>query len=244
MKKRVSVVLPAYNEQKYIARTLESIKNQDYPEPFEIIVCDNASTDNTAKIAKSFNAKVTKESKKGTRFAYDKAIKLAKGDIIAVTNADVVLPRNWLSTLVSYYKDPKIVAVGTHVKFFNAPFYVNILWAILVILGNILIKLNLMGGVKERTFWGASMSCTKKAYKEVGGFNHGVDTNEDMIFTLLLRKIGKAPYIYDPVVLLDGRRYNKGLTNILKNWWVGIGLNSLSISFTNKAIRKKFKDIR
>jgi len=51
----ISVVIPAFNEENFIAKTLESLLNQDFKD-FEIIVVDNNSTDQTAEIAKKFGA--------------------------------------------------------------------------------------------------------------------------------------------------------------------------------------------
>ena len=50
---KISVIIPAYNEEQYLGKTLEAVLAQDYPD-FEVIVVDNASTDGTAKIARSF----------------------------------------------------------------------------------------------------------------------------------------------------------------------------------------------
>jgi len=52
----VSVVIPAHNEEIYLLSCLESIKNQDYAGEYEVIVVDNASTDNTAQIARDWGA--------------------------------------------------------------------------------------------------------------------------------------------------------------------------------------------
>ena len=57
----VSVVIPAYNEENYLLSCLESIKKQDYAGEYEVIVVDNASTDNTAQIALAWGAKIVYE---------------------------------------------------------------------------------------------------------------------------------------------------------------------------------------
>jgi len=61
---KISVVIPAYNEEKLLKKTLESIRDQ-IEKPFEIIVVDNNSTDKTAQVAKKMGAIVIKEVKQG-----------------------------------------------------------------------------------------------------------------------------------------------------------------------------------
>ena len=96
----VSVVIPAHNEEKFITKTLQSLKSQNYGGKIEIIVVDNASTDKTAKIAKRFGAKVIFENRKGVQFARQTGFEAAQGVYIASTDADSILPSNWLKQLV------------------------------------------------------------------------------------------------------------------------------------------------
>lgn len=212
----VSVVIPAYNEELNIAKTLESISKQDYTGKIEVVVCDNNSTDRTAGIAEENGARVVKETQKGTRFAYDRAMKESKGEIIIATNADTLVPTNWISRIVETYEDKEVVGVGTRVKFYNAPKWVN---TYLNISNN---KLNI-----KPAMWGTSLSCRRSVYDKVGGFNHGVNTNEDAVFTLLIEKFGKVKILSDVVVEMDGRRFNKGTFSAAREWFKGYGLNSL-----------------
>ncbi len=214
---KVSVVIPAYNEELLIGQTLETLKQQDYPYPFEIVVCDNNSTDRTGEIATSMGAKVVVEKTKGTRFAYDKGMKESSGDIILVTNADTRLPKNWISKILQAYEDPEVVGVGTYVKFYNAPGYVDKFFALMRFLN------------PKDALWGPSMSCRRWVYDKVGGFNHGVNTNEDAIFSLLIEKFGKVKVLHDVYVEMDGRRFNNGFTNSIKQWAKSYGLNSIYI---------------
>lgn len=98
MKKRpaVSVVIPAYNEERYLAACLTSLQKQTLKN-FETIVVDNNSTDKTAEIARRFGAKVVKELKQGIIPARERGFREAKAEIIARTDADtIVAPYNKL----------------------------------------------------------------------------------------------------------------------------------------------------
>jgi len=101
---RVSVLVPAYNEEKYIHRTLAALVTQDYPD-YEIIVTNNASSDGTALVVQTFinqqpvtGVQITliHESRKGTNYARESARKQAGGQIIAQMDADCVPASNWL----------------------------------------------------------------------------------------------------------------------------------------------------
>ena len=96
----VSVVIPAYDEEDYLLACLESIRKQDYAGKYEVIVVDNASTDNTARLARDWGAKVVHESKRSTACARQKGAEVATGKIIAFIDADTRAPGHWLSTIV------------------------------------------------------------------------------------------------------------------------------------------------
>src|SRR5215470_14651193 len=63
--KRVSVVVPAYNEEELLPRCLSALRGQDYAGEIEIIVVDNASTDGTSRVASAYGVTVVAESKRG-----------------------------------------------------------------------------------------------------------------------------------------------------------------------------------
>lgn len=212
----VSVVIPAYNEELVLSKTLETVFAQDYPGKFEVVVSNNNSTDRTAEIAQQAGARVVTEPRKGTRFAYDRGMKESTGELILVTNADVRLPSNWISRIVETYADPEVVGVGTRVKFYDAPRWIN---TFLDIANN---KLN-----PKKAMWGVSLSCRRWVYEQVGGFDHGVNTNEDAVFTLLIEKFGVVRILDDVVVEMDGRRFNNGFASAVREWAKSYGLNSL-----------------
>lgn len=108
----ISVVIPAFNEEKRIASCLKSLQSQTV-EPYEIIVVDNNSTDKTSEIAKSMGAKVIIETHKGVSYARNKGFREAKGDIIARTDADTIVPSNWIESINAHFeKDKKLDALS------------------------------------------------------------------------------------------------------------------------------------
>ena len=122
---RVSIIVPAYNEEKFIARTLETLKNQTYRD-YEIIVVNNNSTDNTEKIAKEHVDKVFLEKEKGYHNAVNRGVREAKGDIITFCDADSLYPKNWLKKIIHEFdKDSEVVAVYGTAKFHDYNIIVN-----------------------------------------------------------------------------------------------------------------------
>ena len=91
----ISFLMPALNEEDALPVVIKSIpvsKLKTVGYSVEIVVVDNASTDNTAKVAKKLGARVVKERKRGYGSAYKKGFKSVKGDIIITGDADNTYP--------------------------------------------------------------------------------------------------------------------------------------------------------
>lgn len=103
----VSIVVPAYNAEKYIADAIESVLRQTYPY-FELIIVDDASTDRTAEVVQSFSDQRIKlirhASNKGPGAARNTAIEAASGKWMAVLDADDQWKANRLERLVNILK--------------------------------------------------------------------------------------------------------------------------------------------
>lgn len=102
-KPKISVVIPVYNGEKTLGQCLSSVLNQAY-EDYEVIVVDNNSTDRTKWIIKEFQKQDTKvkyvfEAARGRGCARNAGINNSSGDIIAMTDADCIVPQDWLELL-------------------------------------------------------------------------------------------------------------------------------------------------
>jgi len=115
---KVSIVIPAHNEEKYIAATLEAIAGQG---AFEVIVVDNASTDNTFSVAGRFrDVKVLREQRKGVQVARETGRLEARGNIFAYLDADSIAPENWLRKGLAFFLDSGVVAVSGPYDYYDA----------------------------------------------------------------------------------------------------------------------------
>lgn len=102
----LSVIMPIYNEEKYIAKCLDSILEQDYPkEDMELLLCDGMSKDRTREIIAEYQEKypwiqLLDNPKKIAPCAMNVGIKASKGDVIIRLDAHVTYPNNYFSLLV------------------------------------------------------------------------------------------------------------------------------------------------
>ncbi|HRV96121.1 MAG TPA: glycosyltransferase [Anaerolineae bacterium] len=97
----ISVIIPNYNHGQYIIDAIDSILRQDYHN-YEIIVIDDGSTDNTGKIVAKYGDKVNYiwQENQGLSAARNHGIRLAKGDFIALLDADDIYEPDFMSTLI------------------------------------------------------------------------------------------------------------------------------------------------
>ncbi len=109
---KASIVIPAFNEEASLGRTIESALAQEYPD-FEVIVVNNASTDRTETIARGFpGVAVVNEFRKGLLWAREAGRRTASGALIANMDADCLPDRDWLSKGVGYFDDPGVSAIS------------------------------------------------------------------------------------------------------------------------------------
>jgi glycosyltransferase involved in cell wall biosynthesis len=122
---QLSIVIPAYNEEDFLPRCLESIKAQVDAPSYEIIVVDNNSSDTTPYIAKKFGARLISEMQPGVVFARQAGLQAAKGDIVISTDADTYFASDWLKNIGTFFElNTKAAGLAGHYHFVKGP-----LWA-------------------------------------------------------------------------------------------------------------------
>ncbi|HUN64342.1 MAG TPA: glycosyltransferase [Candidatus Sulfotelmatobacter sp.] len=110
---KVTVYIPAYNVAEFLARAIDSLRNQTLP-PAEILVVDDGSTDNSAEIAAGY-PQVTllrHDQNKGLGAARNTALHAANSELLAALDADCVAAATWLAELAANLSDAAIVGVG------------------------------------------------------------------------------------------------------------------------------------
>jgi len=119
-----SIVIPCYNEARYIADTLRSLQAQTYKGKYEIIVVDNNCTDNTATIAKSFGVEVVSEKNPGVCWARQKGTEVARGEIAISVDADTLYEPTWLQKIANNFaKHPNAIGVAGPCRYKDGPIW-------------------------------------------------------------------------------------------------------------------------
>jgi glycosyltransferase involved in cell wall biosynthesis len=207
---KVSVIIPAYNEEKYIGNTLNAVLAQDYPN-VEVIVVDNASTDKTAEIIQAYKGvKYVYESRKGLLWAREAGRKQATGDIIVNTDADCTPPTNWISQGVACFTTEKIVAVTGPVSFNDAgPVFQKMTMAFQRFIYPVFsytFQFFRIGGV----LIGGNNFIRAKVLQEVGGYNTSIIFyGEDTDTAKRLVKKGKILFTKAVITETSSRRFVK-----------------------------------
>lgn len=163
----VVVIVPAYNEEYWLADALNSIESQNviqkYPEKFALIIVDNGSTDGTVQVAQKFpNWNLWSVPQRGKLNARDYAIRNAGANIIIGADADTLYYPNTLNLLLQHFNKPEVAAVtGIHLYAGNMLYQMgSIFWAY---------------SYRGKLFKGCIGAFRRDAYLKMGGFDLSID---------------------------------------------------------------------
>lgn len=202
---KLSVVITAYNEEKNLPQCLTAVTHQSISkEEYEIVVVDNNSTDKTADIAKGFGARVIKEQKQGYVYALSKGMNEAKGEIVAVTDSDTIVPKNWLETINKAFENSAVVAVTGIAQVETKNTIMNTLYEKLY---ELFLRFNFLIGKPHLT--GFNFAVRKKAFQQVGGMDEKFAMSPDVDLGLRMSKVGKVVFISKMRSLTSIRRWQE-----------------------------------
>src|SRR3989338_4206345 len=109
---KVSVVVPAYNAQQTITKTIAALMGQDYPKDlFDVTVVDDGSKAGTGEVGKGYAVRYVRQDNKGPATARNLGASMAAGDIILFTDADCVPNVDWIREMVKPFVDSLVKAV-------------------------------------------------------------------------------------------------------------------------------------
>lgn len=200
---RVSVIIPARNEEKHILSCLEAVSLQSYPaDLMEVIVVDDHSTDRTAELVANFGERsvrlipLSEHLPDGhpinayKKKAIETAVQHCTGDLIITTDADCIMSREWVRTLVGCYENNGFKFMAAPVSFYHENDFFKVFQSL-----DFLTMQGITGAVTQLHCGtmcnGANLAYEKKAFWDVGAFQ-GIDciaSGDDM---LLMYKMYKA----------------------------------------------------
>lgn len=228
---RISVIVPAHNEEAFLDNCLKSLIAQNYPkESYEIIVIDNASTDATSTTAKKYPVTLIREPRRSVVLARQAGFNKSRGSVIVSADADTVYPSHWLSIIdADFSAHPEAVAVIGNIYYSGVPFWFNS-WAAF---GQRLNYLQSRFTRHSLLVFAANFSFRRSALLSIGGYPTHLPELGDQQY--LLNKFQKTgPVIVEPRAFCttSGRRHQGRISAIFKyNFWyrlVGYTVNRLT----------------
>lgn len=209
----ISVVIPAFNEEKYLPRCLKALQNQTYPKDrFDITVVDNNSTDSTPKIASKFGAKVITETQQGHVYSLNTGLKSAKGEILAVTDADTKVSKTWLEQLANIFEDKSVVGVTGSIELDLKSSMKSLA---IKQLYDLFLYFNF--ALKKPHLTGPNMAMRKSAFEKLKEVDTRYKIGGDVEIGMRLRKHGKVKFSKKLAVTASSRRFQGEFSVFLKD---------------------------
>ena len=204
----ISVVIPVRNEEKNIDTLLKSLESQKYGKTnFEVIIVDDHSTDDSVEKCKERLQNLTTFSlgkdENGKKAALTRGIKHAKGGIIVTTDADCLLPADWLTTINSAFQDNQInmaagmVAIADEDKFFSR-------WQAIEFASVIGTGVATLGLNNPMMCNGANLSFRRDVFQQVNGYEgneHIASGDDEFLMRKILNRFPNSIQLVNSIVL-------------------------------------------
>ena len=203
---RLSIIIPAFNEEKLLPETLRRIRLAMAPfaGECELIVVDNESTDRTREIAERFGATVVTEKVKNIGAIRNTGAKSANGNVFIFFDADTFIPENLLTVIDEKMRDPKCFGGAVDVDYgdFERPWlrFMKRAWK--------------FWGPVFNMKQGAAQFFGSEVFAKIGGYDERIYLGEDIDIYWRLTKYakqdsGKLEFIEEPKVITSTRRFDK-----------------------------------
>jgi len=187
----VSVIVPAYNEEKNIKSIIKSILRVNYPKNLlEVIVINDASTDRTKEIVQGIEGVklLNNDKNRGKAYSLNRALKFAKGELVACVDADSVVEKNILMKMVGHFEDSEVASVTPALKVLRPKNFMERVQSAEYLL-NIFLRKSLEMIDSIHVTPGVFSIYRKSVLQELGGFDEK-NLTEDMEIALRIHDAG------------------------------------------------------
>lgn len=243
---KISFVIPAYNEASRIGGCIDSIHKELVHTPCEaeIVVINNASTDNTREVAMAMpGVRVVDEPRKGLVMARQAGFEHSSGELIANIDADVLLPPGWLKRVLQEFEaNPKLVTLsGPFIYFDISPFHRGLV-KVFYFFAYILYLINRFVLRVGSMVQGGNFVLRRDALERVNGYDTSITFyGEDTDVARRLNKVGAVKWSFKLPVYTSGRRLKgEGIVVTSMRYTV----NYFWVTFFGKPFTYRYKDIR
>jgi glycosyltransferase involved in cell wall biosynthesis len=238
-KPKISLIIPAFNEEKYIRQTLEAALRHGHKHFHEIIVVDNNSSDKTAEIAGALpGIRIVKEPNKGLTKARQRGFIEASGDILAYIDADTLMPPKWAETILEQFaNEESLVCLSGPYTYYDVPSWqrslVWLYWRLVALPSYWAVGYMTVGG---------NFAIKKEVVNKMGGFDTTIEFyGEDTDIARRASKHGKVKFSPSHVMPTSGRRFhNQGFMRT----GVIYMLNFLSEVVRKRPATSRYEDYR
>ena len=218
----ISIIVPAYNEEKCLARTIESILEADYPHK-DVIIVDDGSTDKTYNIAmryKEMGVRVFHRPNGGKFAALNYGLLFAKGEIIVTIDADSLIARNAIKEMARSFQDKRAFGVAGNIKVWNRNNFLTKCQALEYITGiNIFRRaFDVFGAV---SIVPGALGAFRKEVVEGSGFYDPYTLTEDFDITVKVLKAGGIVQACDARAYTEAPQNLKDLYRQRMRWYRG-----------------------
>lgn len=211
----ISVIIPTYNEEKVIARTLTYLSRQTLPRrEYEIIVVDGGSRDRTVEIASKYADLVIAQRSRGVGGARNDGARVAGGRILVHTDADVAPSPEWLERIRSHFVEGVVAVCGPDMPLENRFRYL-FLYFFINLFSDVAYRLGVVGTR------GTNTAVLREKFFEAGGYTD-YPLCDDVELGFRLKRLGKVVYTRKTMVRASSRRFEKyGVAKVLRDWVSG-----------------------
>lgn len=233
-----SLIIPAYNEEKYIGACLDAVFANAKDAFKEIIVVNNASTDRTGEIASSYpGVRVIDEPRKGATHARQRGYEASSGDVLVYVDADTRPPAGWIEKVRKILeKHPEVIGVSGPYTFYDLPSYAGILiraWDVASKVISYFTKSVLIGG---------NFAMRREVFQKLDGFDETIEFYGDDV------DLARRAHAYGRIVFSLGLAIPSSARRLKAQGFVRMGKlyakNFFAVIFSGRPSTFEYKDYR